>query len=120
MIVLHEKVSSDLPSPVAAAKDSAVVDSTKKYRIRDGFVIRQIVGEYTIIPLAETSKIKNAVMLPNDTAAYLWNLFSDPCTLEEAVQHILVEFDGSEQQIRTDVAEFIQESLKMQTLEEVM
>lgn len=120
VIVLHEKVPSDLPTPVAAAKDPAVVDSAKKYRIRDGFVIRQIGGEYTIIPLDETSEIKNAVMVPNDTAAYLWNLFGQPCTLEEAVQHILEEFDGPAQQIRTDVAEFIRESLKMQILEEVL
>lgn len=120
VIVLHEKVPSDMPFPVAAAKDPAVVDSTKKYRIRGGFVIRQIGGEYAIIPLDETSSIKNAVMVPNDTAAYLWNLFGQPCTLEEAVQHILEEFDGPEKQIRADVAGFIRESLQMQILEEVI
>lgn len=120
VIVLHEKVPSDLPSPVAAAKDSAVVDSIKKYRIRGGFVLRRIGGEYTIIPLDETSEIKNAVMVPNDTAAYLWNLFGQPCTLEQAVQHILEEFDGPPEKIRQDVEMFVMESLQMQILEEVI
>ena len=119
-IVLHEKASSGLPFPAAAAKDPAVVDSTKKYRIRSGFVLRRIGGEYTIIPLDETSEIKNAVMVPNDTAAYLWNLFGQPCTLEQAVQHILEEFDGPPEKIRQDVEMFVMESLQMQILEEVI
>ncbi len=120
VIFLHKEVPSYLPTPIAAAKDSAVVDSAKKYRIRDGFVIRQIGGEYTIIPLDETSEIKNAVMVPNDTAAYLWNLFGQPCTLEQAVQHILEEFDGPPEKIRQDVEMFVMESLQMQILEEVI
>lgn len=109
VIVLHGEISSCQPSAAA-----------KKYCIRSGFVVRQIGGECTIIPLDETSKIKNAVMVPNDTAAYLWNLFGQPCTLEEAVQRVLEEFDGPEQQIRADVAGFIRESLQMQVLEEVI
>lgn len=120
VIVLHKKTSSGMPFPVAAAKDPAVVDSAKKYRIRGGFVLRRIGGEYTIIPLDETSEIKNAVMVPNDTAAYLWNLFGQPCTLEQAVQHILEEFDGPPEKIRQDVEMFVMESLQMQILEEVI
>lgn len=50
----------------------AFTEEKKKYRIRSGFVLREIAGEYTIIPVDSGSLISNAVMAPNDSAVFLW------------------------------------------------
>lgn len=47
----------------------------KKYRVSADYLLREIAGEYAIIPVGAASQISNAVMVPNDTAVFLWNTF---------------------------------------------
>ena len=58
-------------------QDIKNINSTqKKYQIKDGFLLRQIAGEYTIIPVDAESLIFNAMMIPNDSAVFLWKAFA--------------------------------------------
>lgn len=91
----------------------------KRYRIHPDFALREIAGEYAIVPLGETQFFTNAMMTPNKTAAFLWQAFSEPSTEEDVVMRALERFDGAEADIRRDVERFIKESLEKQVLVEV-
>ena len=49
----------------------------KKYRISPGYVLREIAGEYAIVPVGagNESPMENTVMVPNDSAVFLWKNF---------------------------------------------
>ena len=91
----------------------------KRYRIHPDFALREIAGEYAIVPLGETQFFTNAMMTPNKTAAFLWQAFSEPSTEEDVVMRALERFDGEEADIRRDVDRFMKESLDKQVLMEV-
>ena len=91
----------------------------KRYRIHPDFALREIAGEYAIVPLGETQFFTNAMMTPNKTAAFLWQAFSEPSTEEDVVMRALERFDGAEADIRRDVEMFIKDTMKRQALVEV-
>ena len=91
----------------------------KRYRIHPDFALREIAGEYAIVPLGETQFFTNAMMTPNKTAAFLWQAFSEPSTEEDVVMRALERFDGEEADIRRDVAMFIKDTMKRNVLMEV-
>ena len=91
----------------------------KRYRIHLDFALREIAGEYAIVPLGETQFFTNAMMTPNRTAAFLWQALSEPSTEEDVVMRALERFDGEEADIRRDVAMFIKDTMKRNVLMEV-
>lgn len=91
----------------------------KRYRIHPDFALREIAGEYAIVPIGETQFFTNAMMTPNKTAAFLWQAFSEPSTEEDVVMRALERFDGEEADIRRDVAMFIKDTMKRNVLMEV-
>ena len=91
----------------------------KRYRIHPDFALREIAGEYAIVPLGEMQFFTNAMMTPNRTAAFLWQAFSEPSTEEDVVMRALERFDGAEADIRRDVEMFMKETMKRQALVEV-
>ena len=93
--------------------------SKKRYRIHPDFALREIAGEYAIVPLGETQFFANAMMMPNKTATFLWQAFSESSTEEDVVLRALGRFDGEEAEIRRDVEMFMKESLEKQVLMEV-
>ncbi len=97
----------------------AFAEEKKKYRIRPGFILREIAGEYTIIPVDSESLISNAVMAPNDSAVFLWKAFEQPSTKEDVVRKGLQEYDTTEEIIRNSIDHFVESTLKYKILEEV-
>ena len=94
-------------------------DRERRYQISEDFVLRQIGGEYAIIPIGEASSISNAVMSPNDSAVFLWKQFMEPNTEEKVIAKVLEEYEAPEEKVEDDVHRFIQESLRRQILKEV-
>ena len=100
-------------------KRDSYSNEKRKYRIREGFILREIAGEYTIIPVDDESLISNAIMAPNDSAAFLWKAFEKPSTIEDVVVQGLQEYDVAEETIRNSTEHFVKESLEYKILEEV-
>lgn len=100
-------------------KKSNNSDGEKIYQINPSYLLREIAGEHAIIPIGEDCLISNAVMTPNHSAAFIWNVFMTPCTEEEAVQKVLQEYEGEAEDIRVDVHRFIKDTLNYKILREV-
>lgn len=100
-------------------RKSNYFEEKKKYRIKSGFILREIAGEYAIVPVDEGSLITNAVMMPNDTAVFLWNAFQQSSTVEDVVRKGIREYEVSEDRIRNAAWRFVRDTFKCQILEEV-
>ena len=101
-------------------KDNRYLQEKKKYRIRDGYILREIAGEYAIVPVGagNGSPLENTVMSPNDSAVFIWKNFERPSTLEDVVIQGMLEYDVTEDRMRRSVEDFVIDALNYKILEE--
>lgn len=59
-------------------------------------------------------------MVPNDTAAFLWNAFQQPRTISEVVAQALEEYEAAEDTIQNSALNFVHNTLRYALLEEVI
>ena len=105
----------------AKPSEAGVRRARKRYRISPGYVLRQIAGEYAIVPVAAgaDSPLENTVMAPNATAVFIWKCFEQPCTIADAVARAAQAYNASEDRLRSAVERFVAESSALRILEEV-
>ena len=80
-------------------RQDSILQEKKKYRINPDFILREIAGEYTIIPTGGNNVFSNAVMAPNETAVFLWEAFQQPSTIQDVVVEAMQKYDATEEQI---------------------
>ena len=102
--------------PMASPTWSDLLQKIKetKYRVSADYLRREIV------PVGAACQISNAVMVPNDTAVFLWNAFLQPHTISEVVAQAAEEYEAPEEKIQDSVLNFVHDTLKYQLLEEVV
>ena len=100
-------------------RQDSILQEKKKYRINPDFILREIAGEYTIIPTGGDNVFSNAVMAPNGTAVFLWEAFQQPSTIQDVVVEAMQKYDVTEEQIYKSISNFVKQSLEFKVLEEV-
>lgn len=101
-------------------RQDSILQEKKKYRINPDFILREIAGEYTIIPIGGDNVFSNAVMAPNGTAVFLWEAFQQPSTIQDVVVEAMQKYDVTEEQIYKSISNFVKQSLEFKVLEEVV
>lgn len=101
-------------------RQDSILQEKKKYRINPDFILREIAGEYTIIPTGGDNVFSNAVMAPNGTAVFLWEAFQQPSTIQDVVVEAMQKYDATEEQIYKSISNFVKQSLEFKVLEEVV
>ena len=71
------------------------------------FVLREIAGDYVIIPIGRTVLSFNGLITVNEIGAFLWNLLQEDVTKEELVAIVLDEYEVDEETAREDIQEFL-------------
>lgn len=100
-------------------RQDSILQEKKKYRINPDFILREIAGEYMIIPTGGDNVFSNAVMAPNETAIFLWEAFQQPSTIQDVVVEAMQKYDATEEQIYNSISSFVKQSLEYKVLEEV-
>ena len=100
-------------------RQDSILQEKKKYRINPDFILREIAGEYTIIPIGGNNVFSNAVMAPNGTAVFLWEAFQQPSTIQDVAVEAMQKYDVTEEQIYKSISNFVKQSLEFKVLEEV-
>lgn len=101
-------------------RQDSILQEKKKYRINPDFILREIAGEYTIIPIGGDNVFSNAVMAPNGTAVFLWEAFQQPSTIQDVVVEAMQKYDVTEEQIYKSISNFVKQSFEFKVLEEVV
>lgn len=77
-------------------------------KIRNGFVVREIAGQYVVVALGETSKIFNGIIKLNESAKLIWDMLVKGAEKEDIVEALLNEYEGVEAAVvKADVDNFI-------------
>ena len=76
-------------------------------QIKKEFVLREIAGEYIIIPTGATALEFNGLITVNEVGVLLWNLLQKDVTLEDLVKGVTAEYDVEEAVAKEDILEFL-------------
>lgn len=71
------------------------------------YVLREIAGEYMIIPTGKTVLNFNGLITINEVAASIWKMLQEDVSFETLVQGILDEYDVEEKVAQKDIREFL-------------
>ena len=83
----------------------------RRWRVSDSFLLRRIAGEAVLVPIGDTA-MGNSMITVNETFCFLWELFSQPTSYEEAVARAKEEYEDMTGQIEAHVASFLHDCTK--------
>lgn len=86
-------------------------------KVNKGFVLRQIAGEYVIIPTGNTVLTFNGLISVNEVGAFLWKLLQEDATFDELAKRVLEEYDVDDDTAREDIQDFIDRLAEAKILE---
>jgi hypothetical protein len=87
-------------------------------KVNKDFVMREIAGDYILVPTGETALIFNGLISVNETAAFLWEQLKDDVTEDDLVEALFSEFDVDKEIARKDADDFIGQLREMSILED--
>lgn len=76
-------------------------------KLKEGFMLRQVAGEWIVVPLGERVVEFNGIMTLSESGALLWRSLEKDISKEELVKVILREYEVDEEIVRNDIQEFI-------------
>ena len=76
-------------------------------KISDKFVLRQVAGEWIVLPVAEKTVNFNGMLTPNETGVMLWKLLQQSSTREALAQALTDEYDVTFEEALADVDEYL-------------
>ena len=77
------------------------------FKIKPGYVSREIAGEFLAIPVAPELDSSSIVIL-NPVSGLLWEKLQGDCTLPQLVKAVTEEFAIDESTAESDIKEFLQ------------
>lgn len=88
-------------------------------RIKEGFILRSICGEYVVVGEGLAQVNFNKMLSLNNTAAYLWKeLEGKDFTLDTMVDLLLENYDVTREQAAEDVEKLLQIWIKEGVVQE--
>ena len=76
-------------------------------KIQKEFVLREIAGDYVIIPTGKTALTFNGLITVNEVGAELWKMLQSDVTFEDLTQGLLDIYDVDEETVKEDIREFL-------------
>lgn len=76
-------------------------------KVDNNFVLREVAGDYIIIPVGKAVLEFNGLITVNEVGASIWKLLQEEITFEGLVEGILNEYDVEESIAREDIREFL-------------
>ena len=76
-------------------------------KLEKEFVLREIAGDYVIIPVRKTVIEFNGLITVNEVGVSIWNMLQNEVTFDQIVQGILNEYEVEESVAREDIREFL-------------
>ena len=83
------------------------LNKEKIMKIQKEFVLREIAGDYVIIPTGKTALTFNGLITVNEVGAELWKMLQSDVTFEDLTQGILDIYDVDEETVKEDIREFL-------------
>lgn len=76
-------------------------------KIEKEFVLREIAGDYILVPVGNTALEFNGLITVNEVGAFLWERLKKDTTREKLIQDTLEEYEVDQETVIKDVNEFL-------------
>lgn len=77
-------------------------------KIDKEFILREIAGDYILVPVGKTALDFNGLITVNEIGAFLWEKMQGETTVDELTKCVLDEYEVEEATAHADVEEFVQ------------
>lgn len=77
------------------------------FKIKSGYISREVAGEFLAIPVGPELDSPNIVIL-NPVSGLLWEKLQSECTLPQLVKAVIENFNIDEATAESDIKEFLQ------------
>ena len=78
-------------------------------KIREGFILRQVLDIYVVIGVGSEAYMPNRIMSVNETGAFLWHMLENGAEKQELIDDLLREYETDPQTAEKDVDAFLKE-----------
>ena len=85
-------------------------------KIKDGFILREIAGNFIVIAIGNTVKDFNGVITLNETGAFLWKQLEKGATKEQLLEALLNEYEVTQEIALQHIDKFIEKLTNAQLL----
>lgn len=76
-------------------------------KIKGEYVLREIAGDYILIPIGETALEMNGMITMNEVGVTIWKAIERGADEEEILQELVNTFEVEEAEARNDMQEYI-------------
>ena len=77
--------------------------------MKNNLLLREIAGEFLLIPLGDSSKQFNSIITMNETGAFIWRLLENGMPVQEIAEALTKDYDVSLEKAVSDTHKFINE-----------
>lgn len=88
-------------------------------RIREGFVMRNILDEWIIVPIGARATSETYIMSVNESGHMLWEMLEQGATEADLLAKMLEEYEVDEATAKGDLDEFLARMKEKDVLEDV-
>ena len=87
-------------------------------KVKEGFMLKEICGEYLIVPVGAQSIEFRSIIKLNETGVLLWELMQNDVSEHDLVDAIMEKYNAEETVVSADVSAFCQRLSEAGLLEE--
>ena len=86
-------------------------------KIKDGYVVREVLDEYVIVPTGERTFELNGVISVDKVGMDIWNFLLEDITRDQLVQKMLDLYEVEKEELSKDIDEVIEKLKEAKVLE---
>ncbi|HKM29173.1 MAG TPA: PqqD family protein [Bacilli bacterium] len=86
-------------------------------KIKKGFMLREVAGNYVVVPVGEASKEFKGIITLNISGAFLWKSLLEETTKEKLLEKFLGEYDIDQETATKDIDVFLDKVRSVNILE---
>ena len=85
-------------------------------KLKQEFVLRQVAGEYVLIPIMKKNDSFSGVITLNETGVFIWKLLENGASREEILAALLEEYDVTQEHAEKNLDDFCANLQKLDIL----
>lgn len=82
----------------------------KKYTIKQGYVAREVAGEFIAVPV--DSSVGSSIIVLNEVSKFLWDELKSAKTFDELLDAVMKNYDVPKEEAETDLKEFLMQLIE--------
>lgn len=104
---MEDEAADLLESVIFRGMKEKVEGGRKDMRIKDGFILRNVVDEWIVMPKGSKIKSFEGAVVLNEVSAHIWRTLEKPISHEDLLLSILDNFEVVETEAREDLELFL-------------